>query len=858
MVVAGRVAVAAWVAAALAATGCPGPGDQGTKPHPVTSPVAVEPQGPRLNFLLVTLDTTRADHLGAYGAKDAVTPALDALAARGVLFENAFTPCPLTLPAHATIHTGLQPPEHGLRINGKNSLGAGVPLLAETLDRAGYRTGAFVSAFVLDHKFGLARGFEHYDDDLSAAPEQEVPDELSRSRSGGDVADAALKWLAEDSRDPFFAWVHLYDPHYPWNEHAELEGTALEAKATYDADIAYADVQVARLLAFLDARGLRENTLIVVAGDHGEGLNDHGDIEHGHLLNHEVLHVPLLVASPQGVKAGTRVPAIVSLRDIHPTVLELLGIRVDAPGTGRSLAAALSGGTIASEPSYAESDFPFTTYGWSPLRSLTGDAWKYVRTVRPELYDRLGDEAEVFNLASVRTSVLVEMETALTAVESRMRAPVESVSVRLTPAEKERLASLGYASGSRAVPPASAPKGRPLRDIKDMLAVKHLETELARGVALGVLPPAEVVEAARRLVAASPESARFHARLGAALMDAGKPGEAEEPLREALRLEPDNGDALLNLGRVMLANNQPLKAREQLLRVLAMEPERADVHLSMGRALAALDQVDSALGHYAEAVRLKPDFAVAYSDMGLALRRTGRKEAALAPLARAAELAQRDAAAHYNHAAALADVGRRSEAIPVFRRALELDPDDPDVRNDLGAALQALGDHEGAMAEYRETIRRRPKFARAYVNLAGELADRGDVKGAITSYDEAVRLQPEWTLAAERLAWLLATTTDPSLRDPARAIALAGKAVETSASRSPRPLSTLAEAYAAAGRRTDAIETAERALRVARVVANEELAVELEGRLRRYRGEADVPVAPVAGVADDRAAGAAD
>ncbi len=846
----GQTQAAVFAAAALlwigACSKAPAPG-AAQAPDAAASKAAAG--APHLNLLLVTLDTTRTDHLGAYGDEDAQTPAFDALAARGALFENAFSPCPLTLPAHATMLTGLQPPEHGVRINGEEALGPAPATLPALLSDAGYRTGAFVSAFVLSRKFGLARGFATYDDDLSAAEKQEVPDELSRSRSGRATVDAALSWIGGDAAQPFFAWVHLYDAHHPWIAHDELAGTPLAGKAGYDADVAYADLQLGRLLAFLDEQGLRERTVVVVAGDHGEGLGDHGDVEHGHLLNHEVLHVPLAVFAPGRTKAGSRVAAVVSLRVVMPTARDLLGGGGKDAGTGRSLAAAVAGSAIASEPSYAETDFPLRMYGWSPLRSLTGDDWKVVRTARPELYDRKTDTAEIYNLASVRAALLAEQDAALAAVESRMRAASETVPAQLSAADRERLESLGYAAGSSSAPapggtsadantagkPLRDSNPRSLRDIKDMLPVKQLETELERGTALGLLSPAEIVEANRRLVAASPESARFHARLGAALLDAGKLDEADASLREALRLQPDNPDAGLNLARVELRQGHPARARDLLMVVLARQPDRADAHLSMGQAMAALDQRDLALGHFQEAIRLDPGLVAAHRGLGRALRDSGKKDAALVPLGRAAELAPRVAAVQFDYAAGLAEAGRHAESIPVFRAALELAPDDPDIRNDLGAALQAAGDPEGAIAEYQETIRRRPNFARAHYNLGVQLAARGDERGAIASYGKALELQPKWVQPAERLAWLLATAKDEKLREPKRAVALAEEAVEISASRSPRPMAALAEAYAAAGRPEDAVRSGERALQLARVVGNAELAGEIEERLARYR-----------------------
>lgn len=238
------------------------------------------------NLLLVTIDTVRADRLGAYGYESARTPVLDSLAERGVLFEQAYSPAPMTLPVHSTLMTGVLPPEHGARVNGMHKLSAEVPTLAQQLQEEGYRTGAFVAAFVLDSRFGLDRGFDVYDDDLTQAYEGEGRRTLSTYRPGNVVIDATLNWLEEgENEEPFFAWVHLYDAHFPWHPHGEsAEGVSAET-GTYDGEVAYVDEQVGRLVEYLRSTGLEDETVVVALADHGEGLGDHHEIEHAYLLN---------------------------------------------------------------------------------------------------------------------------------------------------------------------------------------------------------------------------------------------------------------------------------------------------------------------------------------------------------------------------------------------------------------------------------------------------------------------------------------------------------------------------------------------------------------------------------------------
>ena len=415
------------LASAFCATACSGPSGAGSRP----------------NLLLVTIDTVRTDRLGAYGHEGGLTPVLDSLAERGVLFEEAYSPAPMTLPVHASLMTGVLPPEHGARVNGMHELAGEVPTLAQRLQASGYRTGAFVAAFVLDSRFGLDRGFDVYDDDLEAAYEQEVTEALSSYRPGGVVVDTALEWLGEGQPDqPFFAWVHLYDAHYPWHPHGEDALDENTENGTYEGEIAYVDAQVGRLVEYLRAQGLEEDTIVVALADHGEGLGDHGEIEHAYLLNEEVLHVPWIVAGP-GVSAGHRVPALVALEDFQPTALELLGL--EESGNPRSLAPALRGEPIGDRASYAETDIPWTAFRWGPQRSLTTSDWKYIRSPQPELYDRHTDREELCNLASARKDVLAELEAHLANLEGGLEVRDGGVA-EVGAEELEQLAALWAAA----------------------------------------------------------------------------------------------------------------------------------------------------------------------------------------------------------------------------------------------------------------------------------------------------------------------------------------------------------------------------------------------------------------------------
>ena len=360
----------------------------------------------RPNVLLITLDTTRADRLGCYGYAGARTPALDRLAARGVLFEQAVCSAPLTLPSHATILTGLLPPEHGLRLNSVGALPAGVPTLATELRRRGYRTAAFVAATVLAAKFGLDRGFQVYDDNIPPEARRGGGEGGQAYRSGESVADAAIRWLQQPSRAPFFCWVHFYDPHWPYHAHTDRFGAQF-ADRPYDAEIAYLDAQVQRLLDALTQTGVGPRTLIVAVGDHGETLAGEPHAEprphHGLMLYRGTMRVPLILCGAGVRRHGRRVGALVETADVFPTVLACCGARAPARSSGRDLRPWLRGRSAAPRACYGESELP-ASYGWSGQRSLTTEEWKYIRSPVPELYDLVADPNETNNLAAARRS----------------------------------------------------------------------------------------------------------------------------------------------------------------------------------------------------------------------------------------------------------------------------------------------------------------------------------------------------------------------------------------------------------------------------------------------------------------------
>ncbi len=415
-----------------------------------TSGIAVRPR----NLIVLTLDTMRADRLPAYGFQGFSTPALDRIAAEGLVIEEAFASAPLTLPSHASMFTGLQPPRHGVRDNASAPLAPEFTTLAEALRARGLRTAAFVASVVLAPGRGLDQGF-----DLYSAGDPSRCAGAPRRRRAGEVVDEALSWLGIHDAEPFFAWVHFFDTHRPYDLPNEFKDRHFDP---YLAAIMYEDSQIARLVEYLEARKLLDSTLIVIVGDHGESLGDHGEDSHGIFLYQEALRVPFIVRGP-GV-APQRVGMVARLIDVMPTVLDLFGAPVSALD-GVSLARVNNRGSVPSLEVYSESMYP-SRYGWAPLRALRADRYKLIDAPRAELYDLAADPMEDRNVIAEHPAVAAAM---LQRLRSLDRDQKRSTGAEVDEGLAERLASLGYVAGPGPQTPAASPGQPP--DPKD-----HIDT----------------------------------------------------------------------------------------------------------------------------------------------------------------------------------------------------------------------------------------------------------------------------------------------------------------------------------------------------------------------------------------------
>ena len=674
----------------------------------------------RPNVVILTLDTTRADHLGAWGWPHARTPNLDALAARGTRFERCDTAVPVTLPSHATLWTGRFPPGHGIRDNGTFVLAEKELTLAELLRAQGYDTGAVVSTVVLARRYGLAQGFRIYDDDLGAAGSLGTQ---VAERPARDTTDAALR-LIQGLAPPYFLWVHYYDPHEEYRPPSEFADRASGPHRLYDGEIAYMDAEIGRLL-----RSVPADTVVVAVGDHGEMLGEHGEPTHGLLPFSGARRVPLILAGP-GVPVARTESCLARTVDLAPTVLSLAGLKAPSGwdgaallgGSGAALPAGVDPCAGPRAPSYTESFLPFFAYRWYPLRTLSDGRELFVQAPRPSLYDLRKDAAESVDLASGRPTAITAWTTRL---ETLLRAGGESLvdfeapAQALTGEQMAQLQSLGYLSGggggtvTAELPDPRAKtaiavalhraaegvqQGRCEEQLRELQRIVREDEHNFPALSLAAQclrdlgRTADALALFRRAAAENPRSAVPIVNVAQALEALGDTKEAEREFRHALAIDPALGEAAAHLAGMLRRRGERAAALEILDRVLAQGAHEAEVHRERGLALAELARLEEALAAFREAFRRNPQDPVALEDAARAAFHLGR---------------DREAAIHYE-------------------TLLRLRPNDVATWKTLGAIyIQRLQDPAQASRCFREALRlsrdpaERDELARAIAELGG-------------------------------------------------------------------------------------------------------------------------------------------
>ncbi len=745
----------------------------------------------KTNVLLITLDTTRADRLGCYGYAAAATPTLDGLAAKGMLFEDVQSIAPLTLPSHTTMLTGLFPREHGLRVNGKSKLGESIPTLATIFKGRGYRTGAFVSAFVLDKRFGLNRGFDRYDDEVEAL--QPGANALEAERTADAVTVRALDWLGAQTNQPFFCWIHYYDTHEPY---APPPAFRARHRNPYDGEMAFMDSELAKVIEWLRKHGLQDQTLIIVVGDHGEAFGEHGEIGHAAFIYESNLHVPLFFVYPKVVSAG-RVKVPVSLVDLFPTILDLFGLPHPDGLKGQSLAGALTGGQPEARTCYAESDHTYSIHNWAQQRALLTDSWKLISSTRPELYDRKSDRSETRNVAADHPDVVKAMMAELYSLYGKM-SPASPVSIDQNQETARKLESLGYvSSGGANRPDEVLTPGLP--DPKDMVEVmrelQQAHTLEVEGRTAEALPKLE--NAKQR----SPQSVEINRRLGRALLRLDRTSEAIQALTVGVQLDPTNSGAVRALAEAYLQAKQFPKAVEHYELLRELSPDDPATLDELGSALLEAGKVDQAIGRLQEALRIKPDFGEAMADLGAALMAKGALDDAEKMLQKAASMPSAEAQAHFLLARLAARRNQKDLVFKHLEKAVELKPG-------YVKAVEALTEFYLTSGRTADALR---------ILRAALVASPGNVSFSLT------------------LAELLATSKYDELRNGEEAVRITQPLVTTV--QGTRALIAFAAASAETGDFESAVQSAEKALAIAQSPGQERLIPIIQKQLDAYRSK---------------------
>lgn len=699
------------------------------------------------NVILISLDTTRADRLGCYGYADARTPTIDTLARRGVLFSQAASPAPLTLPAHSSMMTGFYPTYHGVRLNGTTALSQRHVTLAEALSSSGYRTGAFVGAFVLDGRWGLNQGFDEYDDRFDMKKVKHL-DLAGTQRPANEVVDAALRWMDAESgtgteagkdagkNKPFFTWMHLYDPHTPYAPPEPLlsEFGRRGPEGLYDGEITFVDQQVERVVTWLRQTGQDRRTIVVIAGDHGEALGSHGEGTHGFFIYDEVMRVPLIIATPFDDLQGVRVDAQVSLVDILPTLLALTGIeaKANAGGRGSSLLPLMFQLDAPEMYAYGESMAPDLQFGWSALHALRSPRYKFIDAPRPELYDLVADPGETTNIAGKQRQVTEEMAKALDRLmEETSRDAPAAEHADLDKDTLERLASLGYV----ATPAAGrhAKRSGPLADPKDKLDV-FIAVQRA-GELMSGDDHAQAAQLLESALVAEPDMPQALLMLGSSYTALGRTADAKARFDRVLKNDPESVPGLIGMANILMQSGQTDDVVTLCKRTLSVDPRNSQAYALLGDVYIDRRQPELALPHLEKAVEIQPKITQNRVNLAACLIEMKQFERAQTMLEGILAEQPKFPGAWFNQGVLYDEQRRPDDARRAYLSEVTNHPDSFQARFNLGKVLAALGDWTGSIAQMREVIRIAPKRAEGYLFLArGLLHERGaldDIQGLV-------------------------------------------------------------------------------------------------------------------------------
>ena len=699
-----------------------------------------------MNIIIFTIDTLRADHLECYGYEDIQTPNINRLAKEGILFEYNIAQTPLTLPSHSSIFTGTYPLFHGVRDNGGFYLEQNHITMAETLKGLGFTTGAFVGSFVLDSRWGLNQGFDHYYDNFDLS-KFKIVSLSSVQRRGDEVLDEAYKWLEKKQHEKFFAWIHLYDPHTPYDPPEPYNTQYRDRRyRLYDGEIAYVDQLMGEFREFMEEKNLLDKTIIVFTSDHGESLGEHKESGHGFFIYDAAVRVPLIIRFPENKLGNKVIKRQVKSIDIMPTVLNLLGEPIPDRIQGESFLPLILGKEERERPSaYSETYWPRYHYGWSELKSLRKGRFKFIDAPRPELYDILEDPGEVDNIVNREATLGHEMKRELEALISRYSAEgiEDAEPQKIDNDSLVKLQALGYIGTFHA---ASKEKGRKLADPKDKIELYN-EIQLAQNL----MAEEKMEEAERKLKdVLNKDESVLEARyiLGNIYLRQNKFDEAIEEYKKSLAVEPDYYDAIFGLARTYERAGKFDEAIVGFERMIELDPRDTKTYWHLGDIYLEKEEYDKALKYAKKCIEIDPDSPSHHNRLGgvyikKEMYDIAEKEVKIAmSFKRSVPLPN----AHFNLALIHEARGKYDLAIMEYRKEQEISPHNFKPDFNLGLLYANSKKTEKAIEEFQSSIEKNEKYAKAYSFLSKAYMDSGkDLKKAEELALKGLSLKPDKT-----------------------------------------------------------------------------------------------------------------
>jgi arylsulfatase A-like enzyme/Tfp pilus assembly protein PilF len=694
----------------------------------------------KLNVILITIDTLRADRLSSYGNPTPLTPNIDALAGEGIRFANAASTVPFTLPAHSSIMTGTYPPYHGVRENVGYTLDESIPTLAEWLGDRGFLTAGFVSAFVLDSRWGIARGFDTYYDDFDL---DEMKGNLgSVQRDGRETIAGAVRWLDSGPESPFLLWLHLFDPHDPYTPPEPFRSQY--PRRPYDAEVAFTDSLIGDFRRALEERGLLDNSLLILTGDHGEGLGEHKEGFHGFFVYDSTVHVPLVVRLPEGRLGGKVVEDVVSHVDLLPTILEATGHEIPSGVQGSSLLPLLLGRDETSERAvYTESLYPLLHYGWSPLRSIRTGEHKFIDAPDPELYDLAADRDEQQNMLLEDRRLARELKDRLTALvaEIEREGADQAGTADLDEETLQQLRALGYVAGQGGVA-AEEESDKPRADPKDRIELH--QAIMAAQSDLGREDPERAEQRLEKVLVTDPAIIDAHQMLGTIASQREEYEEAIGHFSRALELDSDHTTSLFGLAGAYRNLDRLDEALVGFRRLLDLNPADSKAIVAIAQIHVDRDERTEAILLLEEATQSTDAVAILFHQLGELLVLEGRTEEARRSFEQAAGKNEELAQPRFNLAVLEEEAGNLARAIELYEETIDLAPSHFEAQFNLGRLYGLRGDLDRQQQLYEAAISSNPEFIRGYFFLAKLLMDRGgDLRRAEELTREGLARDPD-------------------------------------------------------------------------------------------------------------------